>query len=92
MRLKIYNFNNPITKQTEEVYEYPWEYAPQSYFKYCSKGSWLELNLYTKEPMKFPILLIPSKFTKEIPNQRWSIENDFLDLTYYYGKCDGKYD
>lgn len=29
------------------------------------------------------------KFIKEIPNQRWTVDNDYLDLTYYNGKCNG---
>ena len=71
MRLEMYHFKNPISRVEETVYEYPLELATLTLqFRTYAR-------LVTREPMMFPILVVPPEYLEKIPNHLKSTSEVF---------------
>lgn len=72
MRLKIFIYHNPDTEEPEKVYEFPWCEATSNEISLGGR------NLFSKEPMKRPVLLITDTYLTEIKNQRYTVTESEL--------------
>lgn len=87
MRLKIYQFTNPKTKEVEELYEYPELYVPPTTLKRLNSSEKYKDKYFTfvsKEQFKLPILAINNKYLKELENQRLNLENTIINIEFCF--------
>jgi Asp-tRNA(Asn)/Glu-tRNA(Gln) amidotransferase B subunit len=68
MMLKIYDLKDPRTGNVEEVYDYPSCYLPADAHKHILDNC----LTVSREPLKFPILVIPKAYLTEKENQRFN--------------------
>jgi Asp-tRNA(Asn)/Glu-tRNA(Gln) amidotransferase B subunit len=84
MMLKIYELNDPRTGKVEEVYDYPKCYLPESAHKHVLDNC----LTVSREPLKFPILVVPKAYLTEKENQRINDGVEFYLTTelsdYFY--------
>jgi Asp-tRNA(Asn)/Glu-tRNA(Gln) amidotransferase B subunit len=87
MMLKIYELKDPKTGNVEEVYDYPSCYLPAEAHKHILNNC----LTVSKEPLKFPILVIPKVYLKEKENQRLNYGSDIYlskELAEYFYNLD----
>lgn len=87
MMLKIYDLKDPRTDSVEEVYDYPSCYLPEAAHKHILDNC---LTI-SREPLKFPILVVPKAYLTERKNQRLSYGSDIYlttELTDYFYSLD----
>jgi hypothetical protein len=84
MRLKIYIFHNPETEEPEKVYEFPWCEATHNEIAMAGR------NMFTKEPMKRPIMFIQPVYLTELTDQRHTVTNAELFPSAYLKQDEAK--
>lgn len=78
--LKVYDFKDPRTGVVEEVYNYPADLATG--FVTVSK----DCTLVSREPLKFPAIIVPNEYLTERTNQRITTSGTCVihELWYYW--------
>jgi Asp-tRNA(Asn)/Glu-tRNA(Gln) amidotransferase B subunit len=87
MMLKIYDLKDPRTGNIEEVYDFPKCYLPFDAHKHVLDNC----LTVSREPLKFPILVVPKAYLTEKENQRINDNTPFYltnELAEYFYSFD----
>jgi hypothetical protein len=79
MRLQKYNFNNPKTGLSEDVYEYPSHLAsPTCQFQNCT--------LVSRELVRIPILVVPNDYLEKVVGEVATVDVCYASFEFqeYY--------